>query len=1128
MKAGEDPTALLSELLTHQNGDGGFGDVAGYESAVLDTTFALEALAAQGGAQMSAAGYAVSYLLAEQHADGSWADNHNAPSIYLTALSLRALWRYRHIFALNDALDHAQAFLLAQRVGNVWPETFETALALIAVLPRLSDASVVADSIATLESAQLGSGSWEGDVYTTALALRALHLAQAGTPNPDLGAVVGHVIDGGTGFPLSGVTVQLSGSLSRSLVTGTDGRFAFSGLPTGPYGVSLHLATYAPLSAMTTLPIGGVINLGDLRLLKEVGNPATSTMQGLATEATTGAPLAGVTVTANGQTATTGRDGRYQMSHVVPGTIAFSATLEGYLSVSGEADLSPGAILVFSPALTPGTVPVPAALLGTITDAQTGDPLAGVTIEVTGDTVATATTDAQGAYRIEPLNVGPVAVQARLSGYDPVLADTNVSEFQQITFSPALYPLATTPPGSNASALTGVVFDASTHVPLPGVTVEASHGSQTESLTTDADGRFTLQGMTASEVSLRFTLEGYLTSAFALPIDPLSDFDMGQVRLRPEGVVAFLPDLTVTDVNVQATSTDPLTLALSGTVHLSVQNTGTSEAAAGASVTAFYDANLNGLLDSNAERVLGQTELTEALPVDAQRDVTLEVAGSLPFRDAPIAIWVDSGERLVELDEGNNVTTSARFCLAEPVLSGSFDPVLEWKWTGSHIFPDANEVLSTPVVMDLTGEGVPEVIFVSHVRRLSRDAHLRAIDGRDGSERFTVLEPEYELSSYGELAVGDIDLDGQPEIVAVYESNHHLIAFEHDGTFKWRSPMLPYSVGTGGASLADLNRDGVPEIIIGSVVLDNQGQFLWQGTQGRGAHPNTQFNAFGPLSVVANLDLEGDPEVVAGNTAYRSDGSVYWHNAQVPDGFNALGNFDATDDTPEIVLVANRQIYMLDHDGTLIWGPIAMPGGGRGGPPMVADVDGDGEPEFGVSGILAYGLFEGDGSLKWTYPIHDTSSGLNSSSAFDFDGDGSVEVTHSMSALSASGGAVTARCCGNRPMPARPTTNCRSWPMSTVTAKPNCSRSVPPGSQPVRRASSSSAMRKTAGWAPVPCGTSTPTTSTTLKTMARFPPRWRHLGSSTAPTGSINSPTVRRRISPSQTLRRSTTAPVNP
>ena len=321
------------------------------------------------------------------------------------------------------------------------------------------------------------------------------------------------------------------------------------------------------------------------------------------------------------------------------------------------------------------------------------------------------------------------------------------------------------------------------------------------------------------------------------------------------------------------------------------------------------------------------------------------------------------------------------------------DPVVEWSWTSSDVLPNSLNVMMTPAIIDLNDDGIPDVVFGSTASisgRLVERGNLQALNGNDGTELFTVVDSFFDISTTASIAVGDIDNDGRPEIIASDHSGARLIAFEHDGTFKWRTVGLE-AINWGAPAIADLNQDGTPEIIIGRQVLNNNGAVLATGTRGRGSQ-----GVFGPISIVADIDLDNVPELIAGNTVYNylSPGTLSIQSQiPLPDGHNAIGNFD-DDDFAEIVLVTGGLVYLLEHDGSIKWGPSILPGGGAGGPPTIADFDGDGEPEVGVAGATRYVLFETDGSLKWSAVIQDSSSNRGGSSAFDFEGDGAAEVVY--------------------------------------------------------------------------------------------------------------------------------------
>jgi hypothetical protein len=308
---------------------------------------------------------------------------------------------------------------------------------------------------------------------------------------------------------------------------------------------------------------------------------------------------------------------------------------------------------------------------------------------------------------------------------------------------------------------------------------------------------------------------------------------------------------------------------------------------------------------------------------------------------------------------------------------------------------DSKQVMTTPIVIDLTKDGKPEIVFSTYIDVFAgwnTNSLLRAISGVDGTELWTVDDPRYRLNGGAQIAAADINGNGSIEIIAIHESRR-VIAFNADGSFLWMTeqPVLPAVFGQqwGGPSIADLNGDGFAEIIVGAAVIDHMGNVKWNNNfSGMG----TGNNFMGSLSVVADLDLDGIPEIVAGRTAYRSDGTVFW-NAPISDSFNAIGNFN-DDPFPEVVAVSRGRVYLLSHLGQIIWGPIAIPGGGEGGAPTIADMTNDGFPEIGVAASTTYTVFDRFGNILWSAPIQDSSSRTTGSSVFDFNGNGKAEVVY--------------------------------------------------------------------------------------------------------------------------------------
>jgi hypothetical protein len=354
----------------------------------------------------------------------------------------------------------------------------------------------------------------------------------------------------------------------------------------------------------------------------------------------------------------------------------------------------------------------------------------------------------------------------------------------------------------------------------------------------------------------------------------------------------------------------------------------------------------------------------------------------------------------------------------------------------------------------------------------------------------------------GTLAAGDLDGDGFPEIIVPLEtkgfqilSNRGEVLFTSpDNVFE---PVGPEYVAPSPA-IANLDFNGLPEIIIGNRVIS-----LTKGAQGfaidkiyaasAGAvglqvqgNGAARYN-YGPTVCVADLTPDPGLEIAAGPTLYKLPASppagcgtvdmpcpldTVWDaraslGAQQQDGLCAIadvlgacsstsdcanhptGPANPLDGKPEVVLIANGHLVILDGAKGTVLVDQDLGGGDSGGAPNIDDFDGDGFPEIATALASFYSVVDlqapdatncpawdavldktnpppqtnpprnpggacktdADCTLSgttcnesagtcvclhngWKRTSEDDSSRVTSSSVFDFNGDGAAEVAY--------------------------------------------------------------------------------------------------------------------------------------
>jgi hypothetical protein len=357
----------------------------------------------------------------------------------------------------------------------------------------------------------------------------------------------------------------------------------------------------------------------------------------------------------------------------------------------------------------------------------------------------------------------------------------------------------------------------------------------------------------------------------------------------------------------------------------------------------------------------------------------------------------------------------------------NFNPQAYYNWSNSSRFAAFDQVISSPAVGDLNGDGFSEIVFVSYAGNnyinktpfnpsnptqpiVRYNGVLRVIDGLTKTEVLSIGSQDQAPSPAVTPLLIDIDGDGSVEIIYPHFKNNEVIALNNDGRLRWRVQTEFEYDCYSGFSAADINGDGKAEII-------KNGEVLFETKNANGTY-NVQIqkyknNGNGCSQFAMNLDsISGNMSIVDSTGVYEYRNGSFTSKFPVQNltcGFScfvAAADVDSSFQGKEIIYTGEGLFRIYSSTGQIITNRNIADNNPEdrcesnffrigGGSATIGDFDGNpSTTEFAIATGKALTIYDKAGNQIVKRATNDCSSMSTGVTSFDFNGDGKPEILY--------------------------------------------------------------------------------------------------------------------------------------